>query len=234
MKRSIVLLPLLLLAGAARAQDSFDTHVADIGLLQAKAVQNDVGITPAERTKMEAAATEYRGKINDYGKQLKALGQTSPDQAKMHGMMDVLKTQVFAVLTPAQIRRVRELTLQRLGPVSMTDTVVAKRVGLSDAEVGRIKAAYQAGRVKFQTLQQSAQQAAQPVVAQYKDRKPKTQAEAAALQKEVTGKLAPVRARFVPQMQAVGKETDAAMQAVLTPAQKATWAALKGKPFVSK
>ncbi len=234
MKRSIVLLPFLVLAGAARAQESFDAHVADVGLLQAKQIQTDVGITAAQRDKMNVAATAYRGQVAAYGKQLKALGQTSPDQAKMRGMFDVLKKQVIAVLTPAQVRRVRELTLQRLGLISLTDDVVAKRVGLSPAQVGRLKAAFQAGRANFQKLQQTAQQAAQPVVVQYKDRKPKTPAEAEALRKEVAAKLAPVRARFLPQFQAIGKETDVAMTAVMTPAQKAAWAALKGPPFKAK
>lgn len=239
MKRSFVLLPLLLLGGAlpgaAQAQQgSFDAHVADIGLLQAKQVQTDVGITTAERDKMNVAASAYRDQVAAYGKQLKALGQSTPDQAKMRGMFEVLKNQVLKVLTPAQIRRVREITLQRLGMISLTDDVVAKQVGLSPAQVGRLKAAYQAGRTKFMAVQQQAQQAALPVMAPYKDRKPKTAAEAQALQKEVAAKLTPVRARFLPQLQAVGKATDASMLAVLTPAQKAAWTALKGKPFVAK
>ena len=72
------------------------------------------------------------------------------------------------------------------------------------------------------------------MVAQYKDRKPKNQAEADALRKEVAAKLNPVRARFLPQFQAIGKETDVAMLAVLTPAQKSAWAALKGPAFKAK
>ena len=234
MKRSRALLPLLLLAGLAHAQEGFDYHVADVGLLQAKVVQTEVGITAAERAKMNVAATAYRGKVAEYGRQLKALGQANPDPARMRGMFDVLKKDALAVLAPAQIRRVREITLQRLGLISLTDPVVAKRVGLSGAQIARLKAAFQKGRTDFLALQQTAQRAAQPVVAQYKDRKPKSQAEADALRKEVAAKLKPVQARFLPQMQAVGKRTDTAMLAVLTPTEKTAWTALKGKPFVAK
>ena len=232
MKRSFLLLPLLLLAGvASAAPDAFDFRVADVGLLQAKQVQTDVGITAAQRTRMNAAADAYKKRLETYQKQLQALGTVNPDKAKIRTYFEALKKDVVAVLTPTQLKRVRELTLQRLGLVSLTDTTVATKVGLSTAQVGRIKVAFGAGRAKFAAVQQRAQAAAAPIAAQYKDRKPKTQAEAAALRKEVEGKLKPIQAKFIPQFQAIGKGTDAAMLAVLTPAQKNAWAALKGKPF---
>ena len=232
MKRSFFLLPLVLVAGvASAAPDPFDFRVADVGLLQAKQVQTAVGITAAQRAKMNAAADAYKKRLETYQKQLKALGTVNPDKAKLRSYFESLKKDVVAALTPAQLRRVRELTLQRLGLVSLTDATVAKKVGLSTAQVDKVKAAFGAGRTKFAALQRKAQGEAAPIAAQYKNRKPKSQAEAASLRKEVEGKLKPIQAKFVPQFQAVGKSTDAAMLAVLTPAQKQAWVALKGKPF---
>ena len=40
--------------------------------------------------------------------------------------------------------------------------------------------------------------------------------------------------KIKPQLEAIGKETDASMLAVMTPAQKSAWTALKGKPFKPK
>ena len=199
MKRSLFLLPLLLLAGvASAAPDPFDFRVADVGLLQAKQVQTAVGITAAQRTKMNTAADTYKKRLETYQKQLQALGTVNPDKAKVRGLFEALKKDVVAVLTPAQLRRVRELTLQRLGLVSLTDATVAKKVGLSTAQVGKIRSAFGAGRAKFAALQQKAQTAAAPIAAQYKGRKPKSEAEAASLRKEIEGKLRPIQARSSP------------------------------------
>lgn len=229
------LLPLLVsgiaLVSSAYAQIDFDKRAADVGLLQAKQIQSEVGITAAQRTKMNAAADRHRKNLQDYEKTLKALGSSTPDKQRLLGYFETLKNDVFAALTPAQIRRLRELTLQRLGLVALTDPQVAKKAGLSDAQVTKLKNAFQAGRTKFVTLQQST---AKPILAPYAGRKPKTQAEATALRTEIEGKLKVASNRVKPRLVAIGKETDAAMMAVLTPAQKSAWAALKGRPFKAK
>ena len=234
MKRSLFLLPAVLIAGAATAQDAFDFRVSDLRLLQAKQVQSDLGITAAQRARLNVAADAHKARLTEYQKQLQALGTTNPDKARLGAFLQTLKKEALAVLTPGQLARLRGITLQRLGLVSLTDDGVASRVGLSAAQVGRIKAAFQAGRTRFLAVQQSARAAAAPIAAQYKDRKPKTPTEAAALQKEVEGKVLPIRARFLPQLQAVGKQTDADMLAVLSAPQRVKWAALKGRPFTAK
>jgi hypothetical protein len=229
------LFPLLVtgfvLTASASAQVDFDKRAADVGLLQAKQIQAEVGVTAAQRAKMNAAADRHRKRLEDYEKELKALGTVTPDKRRLLGFFETLKSDVFAALTPAQIRRLRELTLQRLGLVALTDDQVAKKVGLSAAQVTKLKAAFQSGRTKFVTLQQST---AKPILAPYEGRKPKTQAEATALRTEIEGKLKAASDRVKPQLVAIGKQTDAAMMAVLTPAQKAAWAALKGRPFKAK
>lgn len=234
MKRSLFILPAFLIAGVASAQDAFDFRVSDLRLLQARQIQTDLGITPAQRTKLNVAADAHKARLVEYQKQLQALGTATPDKARLRGLLENLKKQALAVLTPPQLARLRELTLQRLGLIALTDDGVAGRVGLSPTQIGRLKTAFQNGRTKFLAVQQSARTAAGPVAAQYKGRKPKTQAEATALKKEIEGKLTPIRARFLPQLQAVGKETDVQMLAVLTPPQKAKWNALKGRPFKAK
>ena len=219
------------LCASASAQLSFDKRAADIGILQAKQVQADVGITAAQRAKLNSAAERHRASLKEYEKQLKALGTTTPDKQKMLGFFETLKSDVFAVLSPAQIKRLRELTLQRLGLVALTDEQVAKKVGLSPTQVSKLKSAFQAGRSKFVALQQST---AKPILAPYEGRKPKSQAEATALRTEIEGKLKAASSRVKPRLVAIGRETDANMMAVLTAPQKAAWTALKGRPFKAK
>jgi stress response protein YsnF len=229
------LFPLLVsgfaLAASALAQVDFDKRAADVGLLQAKQIQAEVGVTAAQRAKMNAAADRHRKNLEEYEKQLKALGTTTPDKRKLLGFFETLKNEVFAALTPAQIRRLRELTLQRLGLIALIDEQVSKRVGLSPAQITKLKAAFQTGRTKFVTLQQST---ARPILAPYEGRKPKSQAEATALRAEIEGKLKVASDRVKPQLVAIGKQTDSAMLSVLTPAQKAAWTAHKGRPFTAK
>lgn len=232
MKRSFLLaVSVLALAASAAAQVDFDKRAADVGLLQAKQVQTEVGITAAQRAKMNAAADAHRKRLEDYEKTMRALGTTTPDKNRLLGFFETLKSDVFAILTPAQIKRLREVTLQRLGLVSLTDPQVAKKVGLSDGQVTKLKAAFEAGRNKFVSLQQST---AQPILAPYKDKKPKDQAEATKWQADVQGKLKAASVKIKPQLEAIGKDTDKKMLAILTPAQQSSWTALKGKPFKPK
>jgi hypothetical protein len=232
MKRSLLLaISALALSSVASAQIDFDKRASDVGLLQAKEIQTAVGITAAQRAKMNAAAEAHRKRLEDYQKQLQALGTMTPDKTRLLGFFETLKNDVFAALTPPQIKRLRELTLQRLGMVSLTDPQVANKVGLSDTQVAKLKTAFEKGRTKFVTLQQAT---ANPILAPYKNRKPKDQAEATSLRAEVEGKLKAASIRIKPQLEAIGKETDASMLAVMTPAQKSAWTALKGQPFKAK
>ncbi len=234
MKRSLLLLPALLLAHAASAQDAaFDARVADVGLLQAKQVQADLKITPGQLTKMNVAAAAHTERLKAYQKTMEALGSVAktPDRQRLQGMFEQLKKEVFAVLTPTQIRRLRELTLQRLGLISLTDPGVSKTVGLSSAQVARLKAAFQTGRTKFVALQATVRD---PILAPYKGRKPKDEAEAKAWQTAIVAKLKAAEPTAKPKLEAIGKSTDVAMNAVLTGPQRAKWNALKGQPFKAK
>lgn len=231
MKRSLFLLSALLLSGTASAQDAFDFRVADVGLLQAKEVQTDVGITAAQRAKMNQAADAHKQRLIEYDKQLKALGSTTPDRARIRGFFEILKKDVIGDITPAQLRRLRELTLQRLGLLAVTDEQVAKRMGLSAAQVSKLKSAFEAGRTKFTLLQKST---ADPILAPYRGKKPKDRAQAAQWNADVQAKLKTASLRVKPQLEAIGKATDASMMAVLTPSQRAMWVALKGRPFKAK
>ncbi len=232
MKRSLLFaISALALSSVASAQIDFDKRASDVGLLQSKAIQTEVGITAAQRDKMNLAAEAHRKRLEAYQKQLQALGTMTPDKTRLLGFFETLKNDVFAVLTPPQIKRLRELTLQRLGMVSLTDPQVAKKVGLSSAQIDKLKAAFEAGRTKFVTLQQGT---ANQILAPYKNRKPTSQAEATSLRAEVDGKMKAASLKIKPQLEAIGKETDASMLAVMTPAQKSAWTALKGKSFKPK
>lgn len=214
-------------AAAHAEPDAFDFRVADVGLLQVKQVQTDIGITAAQRAKMNKAADAHRARLIAYQKELQSTGGR-PDQGRVTGFLRTLKTEVLANLSASQLRRLRELTLQRLGTAALVDDAVSLRVGLSREQVAKLRETFQNGRGKFVMLQQKT---AEPILAPYRKSNPKTDAEKAALRKELSGKLKAAGDKLKPQLLAIGKETDAAMLKILTPKQKATWAALKGKPF---
>jgi hypothetical protein len=217
---------------AAHAQDSFDARVADFMLLQPKQIQTAVGITSAQRDKLNAFAKESDQKIEAFfkGQQQKGIDirTITPSNPVIAGYYAELKAKVFQILTPPQIRRLRELTLQRTSVAGLTNPIVAKRVGLSPTQSAAIKklvSSFQA------SASATAQQTANAVLSQYRGIKPKDQADASRLRQEIDGKMHAAEVMLEPRIKAAQKSLDANVMAQLTPTQKATWKGLLGKPF---
>lgn len=236
MTKRICLLIVCLLAAcsfAAQHIDSFDAHVASIKVLEDKQVQAELGITAAQRAQMDTYADQFNLQEKNYLAQLKAQGKpepSSPDD-RMIAMVTTLKQKVLTVLTAAQLRRLREISLQAFGLNGLLDETIAAKVGLSKDQVLKMRKIYEDGSAKASDMMSKAMQ---PVDAKYKNAAPKT---AADKEKTKNAYLSDSNAAFnkvMPDVQKVRDQTEKQMLAVITPKQKATYLALQGKRFVKK
>jgi hypothetical protein len=214
-----------LVAGAAFSQQgSFDFHVADMKIVQLKAIQKELGITEAQRNKMNAAADAERASLTAEYKRTKG----KPDDKVMIGYYRTLRTKVLNMLSPAQMKRLRELTLQETGLVSLANGEVAARVGISAPELKKIRASIVSHQKQFESIEAAAKR---PVLQEFKAKKPKSQAEGDALKKQFSQKMQSIDQKLRPQVTAIMTEGTNQILAALTPAQKAAWKVLLGKPF---
>lgn len=215
----------------AQAQDPFDFHCADIGILQVKQIQTEVGITEAQRKAMNDAAATHKTRLTTYDAQQKAAKtkDTQPQtQAKLRGYFDELKKGVLTALSPVQLKRLRELTLQRAGLLALLDELVAKKIGLSRAPYENFRKTFsdgakQAGDIERTNLK--------PIFDKYSAKRPKDDAERKLLESQMRGELDAASKRIAPQIQQLQSATQQKLIGILTAPQKTAWQALLGKPL---
>ena len=132
----------LSLNALAHGTDAFDAKIADIALLQPKVVQKDVGLTSAQREKLNVLATDNAKKIqaflNDAERRKVDPSTITPANPTIARYYAELKEGAFRILTPLQVRRLRELTLQRAGTAGLTNPAVATQLGIGKAQEKQI------------------------------------------------------------------------------------------------
>lgn len=236
MKRLLTLLVVFAtLAGGAVAQgkmDSFDVHVASLRVLEGRDVQKEIGISALQRDKMDKFAEGYNNDLKAYVAQLRKSGKDpstlhGPD-SKMLELLANLKRNVLGLLTSEQLKRLREISLQAFGLNGLLDDTVAKKVGLSDDQLKKLRAEYDAGSKKANDL---IEQAVLPVNNQFKNAKPKTDADKRATLTSYETKRKAALDKVMPTVQKVRKETRDKILGMITKEQKNTFLALQGKPF---
>jgi len=223
----------VILASIAMAQkgDTFDQHVADYRLLMSKKVQKEVGVTEAQRKRLNDAADHERKVAEPYlmqfQQQRKDPSTLNTDQTYLGFLMD-LRNNVLAVLTPGQVKRLGELSLQSVDVGGVLDVVVAKKIGMSVAQLTKARAVYADGVKKSAAVfDQIKRQVAVP----YKNMRVKTQAEAKALNERIMKDRNDALKKKKPELDGLAKETKRKVEAVLTTKQLAAYHALQGKPF---
>lgn len=213
--------------------DPFDHHVASISLLQSRNVQADVGITPAQRKQLNVHADWHRTQLQSYETELerrrKAGKPVDPDPKRLAALMGQLKSRVLKELTPAQTKRLREISLQVEGISALMDPVVAKRVGLSSAQSKRLETIFSEAAKRGMALQR---QALDSAVKPFKASRPKSEREAEALERQINQAIAAAEKRIEPQLRRIREETNALALKLLSARQADVWRQLKGKPFV--
>lgn len=223
------------LTGGASAQskiDPFDLHVASLRVLESRAVQKEIGISTAQRGMMDNFANKYNADLKKYVEGLRKSGKDpstlkGPD-AGMLKLLATLKRNVMGVLSAGQLKRLREISLQVFGLNGLLDDVVATKVGLSKEQLAKMRTTFEAGSKKANDMIAGA---IVPVNNQFKNAKPKTDAEKKQTLTAYEGKRKEALDKIKGPVDQIRKDTRGKILAILTPTQKSTYLALQGKAF---
>jgi hypothetical protein len=181
---------------------------------------------------MDNYANQYNADLKSYLKtQGKDPSQMASPDAQMLLMLTTLKKQVMGVLKPAQLKRLREVSLQAFGLNGLMDDAVGQKVGLSKDQLDRMRKTFEDGSTR---ANQMIAGALTPVNNQFKNAKPKTKDEKQKTTSAYLAKRDSALNGVMAQVQKVRADTQNAILAIVTPEQKATYVALQGKPFHAK
>jgi hypothetical protein len=232
--RSLLLPLLLALATFGHAQvDPFDYHCSEVILLQAKPVQTELGISEAQRKKMNDAAETHRTRLTTYD-QIQRAAKTKDSRevmnTKLKGFFDELKQGVFSALTPAQLKRLRELSLQRAGLLALLDDIVAKKIGLTGAPYEKFRKTFSDGAKQASDVERNN---LKPIFDKYTPRMKaaKTADEKKKIEADMRPELDSAGKKITPQIKKLQEDTQQKLVSMLSAQQKAAWQALLGKPF---
>lgn len=231
--RPLLLAPLFAISAAGAAQDSFDAHCANILLLTNRSVQTELNITQPQRTKLEQHADSFNADMKAVmdGVMKEAEKTKQPPQLPERRVGELhsrLKTRVIRELTPAQLRRLRELSLQQAGLRAMVDPIVARRLGLTTAQNQSVKRAMDTARAEAAKLQKDADD---DLRKRFGSRQPRTDAEREAMQKEFQAALQQKGREVQTRLEAIDQRYVNAVRGVLTQAQRQQFAQLQGRAF---
>ena len=222
----------IVLAAPAVAADEFDLYIADVAILQAKAVQKELKITDATRTAMNKHAVWLDSRGANIDRLVRAGSITVAEgnrRTKLH--LAALKSKVLGELSAAQVKRLREITLQRDGLVPLMDKRVSDRIGMTAAQLKKIREAYVANDNKAKQIQKAA---FSPIFEKYGNMKPKIDAEKKQFEDQANKELDIEKKRIQPQLEKLGKDFEELVAGTLTKGQKDAFNRLKGAPFKPK
>jgi len=207
-------------------QDPFDVHVAQMELLQMRPVQRDMGVTEMQRAQLNKHADWF----NDEMKKLQAKyeGNESASTEAMQAVSDLhgrMKLRVLGELTANQVRRLREISLQDAGPLSLMDQQVATRINLSSENLEKLRAKFQesgqaASKLEEETLG--------PIFEKYRE---KAMAGDTAAQTALENEVNAARQRIAPEMNRMQAGFLQTVESSLTDENKARFMQLQGLPF---
>ena len=217
------------LLGVAAAADEFDAYFSDIGILQLKPVQQELKVTEGQRLAMNKHADWLNAQSQAINTQVRS-GKTKPEDANrlMVGHLSSLKKKVLAELTAPQVKRLREITLQRDGLLPLLDKRMADRIGMTVAQSKKLRDAYEADNRKANDIQTKA---LKPIVDKYAAMKPKDAAERKRLEEQGNKEIEAANAKIKPQLEQIVKDFKALVESTLSKGQKDDFEKLKGVPF---
>ncbi len=230
--RLFTILTFLVLTVTAFAADPFDLKVANIDVLQDKNVQAELGITPGQLKSMNGFAAQYsavnKTKIEEYQKAKKQVDQSFSD---FHVKQYIaLRTNVLKLLSPNQVKRLRELTLQAAGPRALLDKAVADKVGIPSTDYNNFCAAIREGDQKVAKIKK---EVSDKIQLKYKGQKPpKTKKESDTLRSKINGDLQTEMKKHESEMRTVLSASEAKTSKIITKKYLDALKILMGKPFV--
>ena len=233
MKRVLPLVIGIAVSVSAFAQkpDAWDAKVADILILQSRKVQDDLGITESIRNRMNVFAEQHSKAMKAYNDELVAKKmpiQKDPNgEMRLQAMFDRLKSNVFGLLTAGQVRRLREITLQRAGTAAFVDPQVATKVGLTSAQASAVKQIFVSAQKKSADIVNST---VGPIQNKYKGKQPKNREEADLFQAQANLELKNAMEKVRPTLDRIKADAETRIKATVPAKSMATFKSLCGKP----
>lgn len=231
LSKPMALLAIVGLAGGLQAD--FDQDIADITLLQIKEVQTELKINPSQKATLNKHADWFNAenkKLMTEAQKYASEGKQPPQSLVTKGVKlgDDMKSKVLKVLSKWQTKRLRELTLQNAGYLAVMDPNVAKKIGLSDANLKKIRTRYEETSKKAASAQQSA---IKPVMDKYQNKTASTDAEKKKLQADFNKDMEAAQKKLQPQLKKFQDEWIAFVKKTLTASQLKSFEGLQGTKF---
>jgi Spy/CpxP family protein refolding chaperone len=168
-------------------------------------VQKELKLTEAQKKSLQTLPQSLRpprqGAPRSQPGQSSQPGQGQRERGPRPNFEEMMLKAIKDILTPAQEKRLEELTLQWMGPPALLWPDVAKKVGLTTQQQQKIRELEQAHSQKARETFQRGRNNPQE------------------------------REKMLQQWVKLRKELDTKILALLTPAQKQKWQSLQGKPF---
>lgn len=143
MKRLLVfVVAALALQAFAQTGQNFATPAADLSgalrLLIRDDVREDIGLTPEQKQRVDALRKETTdGERQVFMKDPR--GQSAASKEQLAALQKKFQDGIEAILTPAQISRLKEIDVQLQGNMAADNPGVAETLGLTDEQKGKIK-----------------------------------------------------------------------------------------------
>lgn len=214
---------------SAQKPDPFDLEVSNVLILQVRSIQKEVGMTEAQRSKLNVYATSFNASKDAFLKSEKARSEKEgknfkPNETKLRQMFASFRGQVLTQLSAKQIKRLSELTLQEVGMAAMLDANVARKLALSPSQSAKLEAAYQEGIKKSAAVEQ---QAVAPIRKDFQGKDPNDKK----TRDQFNQRMSSAEKESRPKLEKIKEETRAKFRAILSAQQQAQWKALQGTPF---
>lgn len=220
---------LVALAVAAYARDPFDVRHANVALLMDRSVQEELRISEAQRKRMNALADRYNSTMQKVVERLqKAKTPPSEPDPEARKAAEALQAGIVDVLIPAQLKRLREISLQVAGLAAMGDESVAKRIGLSNDQLRRVRTILEDAYGRLRKMESDEMEAR---TKDLRGRQPKTEQERAALAQELEKRSQEAFRKLSPAVEKLRRETESRLFQILSDKQEEAWKALLGRPF---
>ena len=222
-----------LLGLAVGLQANFDQDVADIALLQAQEIQKELKINPSQKFTLNKHADWFNAENQKLMKEAQKYAQEGkqPPQSVVNKSVklgDDMKKKVLAVLSKWQTKRLREITLQNAGIIALMDPIVSKEVGVSAANLKKIRDKFDENGKKAAQAQQAA---FKPIVDKYQNKKATTDAEKRKLQEDFGKEMEAAQKKVQPQLKKFQDEWVSFVKKTIPAAQMKKFETLQGTPF---
>ena len=219
-------------AQMAMAQATFDRQIADVTLLQVKEIKNALKVTEAQRGKMNKHADYYNGLMKTIRAKIdKGQEPSRAEQDKIMAAQRDMRGKVLNELTPTQLTRLREITLQDAGLPALADGLIGKKIGLSTAQTEKIRSFLKTGATKSGKIMKGMED---KLAKEFKNKKPKTDKEKEALKKQFDTRFNSELKKIKPSLMKIEADTRKGIVGSLSVQQRKNWDRLLGKPFSGK